>query len=158
VSHCGAEFERRGNGTTLGGCFLAAEEELFSSAKRSAERCQLPRCHLCILNNLAISWWSLIADSRGRIASFGLHATYRGGAEQGVHMLLNGRPLEPGVLPQPMGNRDRFDAGGVPPRRLVAVPVNLAMVGAAERHRELVADPASQGPGLHESQVMGVRR
>jgi hypothetical protein len=32
------------------------------------------------------------------------------------------------------------------------------MVGAAERHRELVADPAPQGSGLHESEVMGVRR
>jgi len=32
------------------------------------------------------------------------------------------------------------------------------MVGTAERHRELVADAAPQGPGLHESKVMGVRR
>ena len=32
------------------------------------------------------------------------------------------------------------------------------MVGAAERHRELIADPAAQGPWLHESEVMGVAR
>jgi hypothetical protein len=32
------------------------------------------------------------------------------------------------------------------------------MVGAAQRHRELVADPAAQGARLHESEVMGVRR
>ena len=31
------------------------------------------------------------------------------------------------------------------------------MVGAAERDRKLVADPTSQGPRLHEPQVVGVR-
>ena len=32
------------------------------------------------------------------------------------------------------------------------------MVGAAQRHRKLVADPAAQGPRLHESEVVGVAR
>jgi hypothetical protein len=36
--------------------------------------------------------------------------------------------------------------------------VKGAMVGAAQRHRELIADPAAQGPWLHESEVMGVAR
>jgi hypothetical protein len=73
-------------------------------------------------------------------------------------VLLDGRPAEPGVLPQPLGNRDRVDAGGLPPCRLVAVAVKGAVVGAAERHGELVADPAPQGPRLHEPQMMRVRR
>jgi hypothetical protein len=79
-------------------------------------------------------------------------------AEQGIDVLLNRRPVEPGVLPQPVRHRHRVDVGGLPPRRLIAVPVEGAMVGAAERHRELIADPASQGPRLHESEVMGVAR
>ena len=32
------------------------------------------------------------------------------------------------------------------------------MVGTAERHRELIADPAAQGPWLHKSEVVGVAR
>ena len=73
-------------------------------------------------------------------------------------MLLDGRPIEPGVLPQPVRNGDRVEASGRPPCRLVATPVEGAMVGAAQRHRELIADPAAQGPWLHESEVMGVAR
>ena len=73
-------------------------------------------------------------------------------------MLLDGRPIEPGVLPQPVRNSDRVDAGRRPPYRLVATPVKGAMMGAAQGNRELVADPAAQGPWLHESEVMGVAR
>jgi hypothetical protein len=36
--------------------------------------------------------------------------------------------------------------------------VNLTVVGAAERHRILVADFAAQGPRLHEAQVMRLGR
>ena len=32
------------------------------------------------------------------------------------------------------------------------------MMGAAERHRELIADLEAEAPGLREAQVMGVRR
>jgi hypothetical protein len=53
-----------------------------------------------------------------------------------------------------VGHSERVDAGRRPPGRLVTLSVNLTMVGAAERHRVLVADFAAQGPGLHESQVM----
>ena len=73
-------------------------------------------------------------------------------------MLLNGRTIEPGVLPQPVRNSDRVDASRRPPCRLFAAPVEGAMVGAAQRHRELIADPAAQSPWLHESEVMGVAR
>jgi hypothetical protein len=40
--------------------------------------------------------------------------------------------------------------------RLVTLSVNLTVVGAAERHRILVADFAVQGPRLHEAEVMGL--
>jgi hypothetical protein len=73
-------------------------------------------------------------------------------------VLLNGRTIEPGVLPQPMRNCDCVDASGRPPCRLVATPVKSPMMSAAQRHRELIADPAAQGPWLHESEVMGVAR
>jgi hypothetical protein len=62
------------------------------------------------------------------------------------------------VLPQPVRNSDRADASGGPPCRLIAAPVKSTMMSAAQRHRELIADPAAQGPRLHESEVMGVAR
>jgi hypothetical protein len=58
------------------------------------------------------------------------------------------------VLPKPVGHSERVDAGGRPPCRLITLSVNLTMVGAAQRHRILVADFAAQGPRLHEAQVM----
>ena len=82
----------------------------------------------------------------------------RGCVHEGIEMLLDGRSLEPGVLPQPLGHSDRVDAGDLPPLRFIALPVKGTMVGAAERHRELIADTAAQGPRLHEPEVMGVAR
>ena len=73
-------------------------------------------------------------------------------------MLLDGCAIQPGVLPQPVRDRHCVDAGRRPPRRLVAMPVKGTMMGAAERDRELIADPAAQGLGLHESEVMGIAR
>jgi hypothetical protein len=45
--------------------------------------------------------WSLIAGSRGRICSVAVDAVHRRCAEQGIDVLPNGGPVEPGVLPQP---------------------------------------------------------
>src|SRR5262245_27111466 len=61
-----------------------------------------------------------------------------------------GAPLKPGVLPQPLGHSDRLDASDLPSCRLISVLVKGTMVSAAE----LIADPAPQGPRLHESQMM----
>ena len=102
-----------------------------------------------------MSW---VAESCGRVSAAVVHPMHRGWTAQGIDVLLNGRPVEPGVLPQPVRHRHRVDVRGLPPRRLIAVPVKGTMVGAAERHRELIADPAAQGPRLHESEVMGVAR
>jgi hypothetical protein len=57
-----------------------------------------------------------------------------------------------------MGNRDCVNAGRLPPRRLIAMPVNLTMVRAAERHHVLVADLPAQRSGLHEAEVMRLGR
>jgi hypothetical protein len=83
---------------------------------------------------------------------------HRRWTEPGIDVLLNRRSVEPGVLPQPVRNRHGVDTGGRPPRRLVATLVERPMMSAAQRHRELIADPAAQGPWLHESEVMGVAR
>ena len=62
------------------------------------------------------------------------------------------------MLPQLSGNSDRVKFELFPPCRFVASPMKGTMVGAAERNRELVADPAAQGSRLHEPQMMSVRR
>jgi hypothetical protein len=85
-------------------------------------------------------------------------SVHRRRIEKRIDVLLNRRPVEPGVLPQPLSNRHRVDAGGPPPIDLVAVPVNRAMVGAAEGHRELIADPAPEGLRLLEPEMMSVGR
>jgi hypothetical protein len=61
---------------------------------------------------------SLVDGSRGRHRPAIARHLHRRRAEQGIDVLLDGRPTEPGVLPQPLGNRDRVDAGGPPPCRL----------------------------------------
>jgi hypothetical protein len=45
-----------------------------------------------------------------------------------------------------------------PPHPFVAVPVQFAMVGPAQRHREFIADLARQRAGLREFQMVGIRR
>jgi hypothetical protein len=57
-----------------------------------------------------------------------------------------------------VGALSRWVSRGLPPCRLITTSVKGTMVDAAQGHRELIADPAPQGPGLHESQIMGVRR
>jgi hypothetical protein len=49
-------------------------------------------------------------------------------------------------------------SGGLPPRHLIAVPVNGPMVGASERNGEFIADPAPRGSRLHEPQMVSVGR
>ena len=65
--------------------------------------------------------------------------------------LLNGS--RPTASP---GNLDRIDPHVVPPGCLVAASVKLAMMGAAKRHREVIADLASHGPRLGKANVMSI--
>jgi hypothetical protein len=57
-----------------------------------------------------------------------------------------------------VADRYRVDAGGLPPRCLIAVRMNGTMVGAAEWNGEFIADPAPHGPRLHESHESEVMR
>jgi hypothetical protein len=69
-----------------------------------------------------------------------------------------GAPVKARLLPQSVGNCRRIKIDQLPPRRLVAPPMESAMVGAAKRYHKLIADTATQCAWLHESQVMGFRR
>ena len=95
------------------------------------------------------------ADGFGRLSS---PAVGTARAEQGIDVLLNGRPVEPGVLPQPLGNRTASMPADFHHADLVAVPVNGPMVGAAERNGEFIADPAPHGSRLHEPQMVSVAK
>ena len=73
------------------------------------------------------------------------------------------RPFRPGwplvhsaALPKLRCCIKRIDACLLPPRCLVAHAVNQPVVNAAEGDGELIADLASEGPGLREAQVMRV--
>lgn len=60
--------------------------------------------------------------------------------------------------PEHAGADGGIDPGLFPPTRFVAKAVQLAMVAAAERHGELIADLAPQRAALCEPQMMGVDR
>src|SRR2546421_9801476 len=62
------------------------------------------------------------------------------------------------LCPQGRGHNERIETELVPPFRFVAVAVDLAVVGTAKRHRELVAHLAPECPWLGESKMMGVGR
>src|SRR5580658_6051783 len=62
-----------------------------------------------------------------------------------------------GLEPQHPGCNGWIDAGVSPPSGFLATAVDLAMVSAAQRDGELIADLAPQRPALGKSQVMGIR-
>ena len=59
--------------------------------------------------------------------------------------------------PQRPGNDRRIDSDFPPPCGFIAAPVDLAMVSAAERDGELIADFATECPPLREPQMVGIR-
>jgi hypothetical protein len=61
-----------------------------------------------------------------------------------------------GFEPQRASGNARVYSGLAPPRRLVAMAMDLAMVASTERHRELIANLAAKGPVLRKAQVMRV--
>src|SRR6266536_283508 len=64
------------------------------------------------------------------------------------------RGLRPGRLPELAGNLDRVDPSRLPPQQLVARAVELAVVQAAERNGEFVADLAPEGELLGDAYVV----
>jgi hypothetical protein len=67
------------------------------------------------------------------------------------------RPTRTRLRPQRRGNEVRVDAASVPPGGFTAAAVDLAVVDAAKRHRELVADFAAERSRLCGAQMMGIR-
>jgi hypothetical protein len=68
------------------------------------------------------------------------------------------RAVDPSPLPQLWSYRERIDAGGFPPRDLVAVTMEGPMMASTQRHGVFVTDPPAKGARLSEPQMMGVRR
>ena len=61
------------------------------------------------------------------------------------------------LQPQHAGGDGRINPSAPPPCGFVAAAVDLAMMPAAQRDGELIADLAAERPALGKSQVMGVR-
>src|SRR5436190_9389722 len=62
-----------------------------------------------------------------------------------------------GLIPQLVSNGLRLDPELRPPSHFIAGSMELAMMAAAERHRELITGLDAEAPGLRETQVMGIR-
>jgi len=60
------------------------------------------------------------------------------------------------LQPQRTGTDRRIDTSFFPPRRFIATAMNLTMVSATERDRELVADLAAERRCLGKAQMMGI--
>ena len=59
--------------------------------------------------------------------------------------------------PQRAGVHSRIDTGLDPPGGFIAAAMDLAMMAAAQRHGEFVADLAAERPVLRKAKVMGIR-
>ena len=64
--------------------------------------------------------------------------------------------IEPRVLPEPERNWKRINVDLAPPCGLIPLAMNLAVVDATQRDRELVTDPAPQRTRLDVAEVMRV--
>jgi hypothetical protein len=60
--------------------------------------------------------------------------------------------------PERAGRSGRIHTGFLPPGRLIAAAMDLAMMTAAEGHREFVAHLSTQRPTLREAQMMRIGR
>jgi hypothetical protein len=58
------------------------------------------------------------------------------------------RIIEPGLSPKLTGGLDWVDAGILPPGGFIAYTVHQSVMDSTERHRELIACLATQGPRL----------
>jgi hypothetical protein len=62
------------------------------------------------------------------------------------------------MLPEPQCDRKRINFEFLPPRGLITRPMKLAMMDAANRDGELVADPVSKCTRLCKREVVRIRR
>ena len=91
-------------------------------------------------------FWRLVGGERQRGQN----------AQRGARCFGDGlrQRLGAGRLPQLLSNLDRIDPSCFPPQRLVARAMELAVVQAAERNGEFVADLAPEGEPLGEAHVV----
>ena len=66
------------------------------------------------------------------------------------------RERTPRLLPKSERNRHGIDVGSVPPCALVTLAVKLAMMDAAQRHRELIRYPAAECAWLREPKMVSL--
>ena len=62
------------------------------------------------------------------------------------------------LQPKRTGSDSRLNASICPPCGFITRAMGLAMMAAAERHYELIADLAPESALLREAQMMGIRR
>jgi hypothetical protein len=67
---------------------------------------------------------------------------------------LDNRPTQARLRPEGRSNQVRVDPEPTPPCAFIAAAVDLAMVNAAERHRELIAHFAAERPRLRRPKMM----
>ena len=60
------------------------------------------------------------------------------------------------LQPERAGSDSRINAGIFPPCGFIATAMDLAMMAAAQRHGELIADLATECAVLREAQMMGI--
>jgi hypothetical protein len=100
---------------------------------------------------------SLVGRSHGRSDTVILRLLNGWRAGRHVHVSLRGSTVNAGLVPERLRNSDGVEVHRHPPYRLIAPPMEGAMMGTAQWDRKLVADPTPQGARLHEPQVMWVR-
>ena len=61
------------------------------------------------------------------------------------------------LQPQRAGSNGRINASIFPPSDFIATAMDLAMMAAAQRHGELIADLAPERWVLREAQVVSIR-
>ena len=66
------------------------------------------------------------------------------------------RIIEPGLPPELTGDLDGVDAGRRPPGLLVAGAMDRAVMRAAERDGEFIADLAAERPRLQVAKMMRI--
>ena len=60
------------------------------------------------------------------------------------------------MLPEPMSGRQWIDVDARPPRDLITAAMNVIMVDAAKRDRELIAHPAAESTRLSKAEMVGL--
>ena len=139
-------LQARHAGRRWAGCWIRVRPRLRNADVTPA----LGRCALCVLLSAAVQAPAWDGSVHSEIRTIMIPRSRRD--------RLNARLIEPRLLPQLQGERHRVDFDRLPPSGLVAPAVQLAMVDATERNRELIADLAAERARLGKTEVVRVRR